>query len=90
MKKSEKTRKLILDTGVKLWPEVSAREIARRIGMTHAAVAYYFTDDLKDAVAIHAVRTGNSRVIAQLIARKHKAVRKLNTEERMKHLSVIY
>lgn len=90
MKKSEKTKKRILDTGAKMWPEVSARAIARRIGMTHAAIAYYFTDDLKDAIAAHAVQMGNSRVIAQLIASKHKAVRGLSAEDRAKHMAAVF
>jgi len=87
VKKSEKTRKLILDAGLKMWPDVSARGIARQIGMTHAAIAYYFTQNLKDAIAEHAVKTGKTRIIAQLIAAKHKAVRNLTAEERAKHLN---
>ena len=89
MKKSEITEKLILEEGVKLWPNVSAREIARRIGITHAAISYYFKADLKDAIAEYAVLKGKSRVIAQLIATKHKAVRGLTVVERIKHLHAI-
>ena len=85
-KKGDKTKRAILEIGVKLWPDVTAREIARRLDMSHPVIAYHFGADLKDAVAAHAVETGNSRVIAQLIATKHKAVRKMIVLERQKHM----
>ena len=84
--KSLKVRKSILDIGVKLWPNVTAREIARQLDMTHPNISYHFGDKLKDAIAAHAVDIGNSRVIAQLIATKHKAVRKLSAIERQRHM----
>lgn len=87
--KGEATKLLMLDTGVKLWPNVTARAIARKIGLTHSAVAYHFKDDLLDQVAAHAVNTGDSKVITQLIAVNHKAVRKLSPAERMKHLKAM-
>lgn len=86
MKKGEVMKKKILDAGVKLWPNVTAREIARRIGADHPLVIYHFGSGLMDAIASHAVDTGNSRVIAQLIATKHKAVRKMDALERQKHM----
>ena len=84
--KGDVTKLLMLDTGVKLWPNVTARAIARKIGLTHSAVAYHFKDDLLEKVAAHAVETGNSKVITQLIAVNHKAVRKMSAADRMKHL----
>lgn len=84
--KTEQIRRDILDMGVKIWPDVTAREIARRLGMSHPNVSYHFGEELKDAVAAHAVETGNSRVIAQLIATKHKAIKRLTVLERQKHM----
>jgi len=90
MKKGEATKLLMLETGIKLWPNVTARAIGRKIGLTHSAVAYHFNDgELVDAVAAHAVETGNSKVIAQLIATNHKAVRKMSQADKMKHLSAL-
>ena len=90
MKKGEATKLLMLETGVKLWPNVTARAIGRKIGLTHSAVAYHFNDgELIDAVAAHAVETGNSKVIAQLIATNHKAVRKMTQSDKIKHLSAL-
>jgi AcrR family transcriptional regulator len=87
LSKGEKTKQAILDAGVKLWPKVTAREISRRLDITHPTINYHFPgDELQDAVAAHAVKTGNSRVIAQLIATKHRAVRKLTVIERQKHM----
>ena len=87
--KGDVTKLLMLDTGVKLWPNVTARAIARKIGLSHSAVAYHFKDDLLNQVAAHAVDTGNSKVITQLIATNHKAVRKLSPSDRLKHLKVM-
>lgn len=90
MKKGEATKLLMLETGIKLWPNVTARAIGRKIGLTHSAVAYHFNDgELKDSVAAYAVETGNSKVIAQLIATNHKAVRKMSQADKMKHLSAL-
>ena len=88
VKKGEATKKRILDAGVKLWPDATAFSIARALDMTHPTISYHFGkgDDLRNAVAAHAVAIGNSHVIAQLIATKHKAVKKLTTVERQKHM----
>ena len=91
LSKGEETKLQMLDAGVKLWPNVTARAIGRAMTpqLTHSAVAYHFGSALIDSVATHAVKTGNSRVIAQLIATNHKAVRKLSQAERMKHLKAM-
>lgn len=91
MKKSDITKKRILDEGVKLWPVINVSEIARRIGMTHAIINYYFKSraKLERAVAHYAVENGKSRVIAQLIAVKHTAVRDMSAEDRAKHMAAI-
>jgi AcrR family transcriptional regulator len=84
------TKENILKTGLKMWIEnpdhVSANGIANRIGMAHGTVLYHFPEGVKDAVAEYAVEISNSRVIAQLIALNHKAIKKMSATERLKHL----
>lgn len=86
MRNSEKTKKLILEAGLKLWPNITAREIARQVGITHPAVAYHFGKDLSNAVARYAVEIGDSRVIAQLIATKHEVALNLTAACKAKHM----
>lgn len=92
MKKSagEKTREKILNAGVALWPDVSALAVAHAAGLTHPAVLYHFPDGtLKDAIAEHAVDVGESRVIIQLIAADHKAIKSLSAADRIRHFNAI-
>jgi predicted transcriptional regulator len=86
VKKGDDLRKKILDVGLKLWPHVKTCEIANRLGISHPNVSYYFGRSLKDAVAQHAVETGTSQVIAQLILTKHKAVKNMTDSDRRKHM----
>jgi predicted transcriptional regulator len=86
VKKGDELRKKILDVGLKVWPNVKTCEIARKLGISHPNVSYYFRRGLKDAVAQHAVETGHSQVIAQLILTKHKAIRNMPLTERRKHM----
>lgn len=82
----DKTREKILNAGVKLWPEVSLSKVAREAGLTHAAVLYHFPmGTLKNRVAEHAIKTGDSRVIVQLIAARHPAIGKMPVGERHSH-----
>lgn len=82
----------ILAIGVRLWAagiEPSARRIAAEAGLAgHAAVLYHFTTSsrLRDAVARHAVDTGDSRVIVRLIAEKHPAVCDIPDADRLQHM----
>lgn len=87
MKHGDKIREKILNAGVEIWPDVTPSNIAKIAKLkSHSVVLYHFkSDELKNAVAEHAVNIGNSRVIVQLIAMKHKAVKKLNVRERNKH-----
>lgn len=86
----EKTRIKILKAGVKLWPRISTTAIGKRVDITHAAVLYHFPDNsLLDAIAEYAVENKHSRVILQLIATKHKAVKKLSVADRIKHFNAI-
>lgn len=89
MKKSTKER--ILDAGLKAWPDVRLTKVAALAGVEHTHVIYYFrvAGALKDAIAEHAVKTGNSRVILQLIAMNHKAIAGLSQADRIKHFNAV-
>lgn len=80
--------KKILDKAVDLWPDVTPSKVAKALRLnSHTNVLYYFPNNtLKDAAAEHAVRTGNSKVIAQLLATGHVAVKDMRPRERLKHL----
>lgn len=80
----ERTKQAILDAGLALWPNVSARGIGKRLGMTHPACLYHFGTSaaLKDAIAREAVRIGRADVIRQLIVTGHPAVAHLTVAER--------
>jgi hypothetical protein len=86
VKKGDDLRKRILEVGLKLWPNVNTCKIARKLNISHPNVSYYFGRGLKDAVAQHAVATGNSKVIAQLILTKHKAVKQMSLADRRRHM----
>jgi len=86
--KGDKTKEDILTVGVKLWPDVTAREIGRQLKMTHANVAYHFGShkNLIKAIKKHAIEIGNSRVIAHLILTRDSAVKSMPVGERSKHM----
>lgn len=80
----KETKKIILETGLKLWPNVTPSSVAADLGITHAAVLYHF-DNLKEAVAKYAIETNCSHVIVQMLASGHKLVKDMPAEERLKH-----
>lgn len=84
----EITRKAILETGLKLWPNVTPTSVAGALNISHGTVIYHFPD-VKNAVAEYAVETGNSRIIVQLLAMKHRSVKDMNAVERIKHFTAI-
>ena len=80
----------ILQAGVDLWPDVTLSTVARSLGITPAGVLHHFpSDGLKDAVAHHAVETGNSRVIVQLVALGHHSIAEMSQAERLRHFKRI-
>lgn len=89
MKKVDIKKKAILDTGLKLWPNVSCCNIANDMGISHQGIAYHFGDRLRDSIAEHAVKERNSRVIAQLIAIQHPAIEKMSNAERSRHMKAV-
>lgn len=64
--------------------KLSARAIGRSMNMTHAAILYHWRTSaaLKDAVAAHAVKSNDSRVMLYLIGARHPAVAGLSDEQR--------
>ncbi len=88
MKPGERTRERIMETGCDIWPNVSCRAIARKLGITHCAVLYHYStvEALRAAIADYAVRNERARVIAQLIATDHTAVRDMPAAERARYL----
>lgn len=74
-----RVRTAILDEGLKLWPHVSARGIARILHIDHSSVLYHFGSvaRLRYAVAAHAIERRDDRVIRYLIAEKHDVIASL-------------
>lgn len=81
----------ILDAGVALYPDATLQKIADRVGnITRQGIHHHFPNGtLHDAIAEHAVRTKNSRVVLQLMASGHKAVESLSPSERIKHFNAV-
>ena len=93
MTAGERTKLAILEMGVRLWridpAYVTARRIASELQMTHGTVQYHFPGNrLKDAIAYHAVEQGESLVIVQLIATKHKAASHFDDATRLEHMQL--
>lgn len=95
MKHGERRKAQILETGLELWrtspANVSARQIAKMLGMTHTAVLYHWktSDALKLAIADHAIRMRDPIVVPMLIVSKHPAISILSNTERMDYLSQV-
>ena len=87
---AKNTKRKILNVGIMMWLEdpmtVNAHAIAKRMGMTHGAVLYHFPEGVKDSVALHAVKTGNSKIICQLIVADHIAVEQMNEKIKAEYL----
>lgn len=88
----DKTKLAILETGLRLWmvdpSYVTARRIADELGITHGAVLYHFASSLglRNAIAVHAVKEGESRVIAHLITIKHRSIEAMPDADRLLHM----
>lgn len=91
MTHGEKTKQRIVTTGLQLWPNVSARKIARALGLTHTAVLYHYGTSaaLRDAVALHAVAVGDRAIVPQLIASRHAAAASLTAAQRAEYLAAV-
>lgn len=88
MKKT--TKQKILEAGVKLWPNVTFASIEKETGISRPNILYHYpAGTLVDAVAEHAIETGESRVIVQLMASGHAAANKLSPADRIRHFNAI-
>ena len=85
-KQGKRTRELILESGLKLWPNVTPSAIAADLGITHATVLYHF-ENVKEAVAQYALDTDCSRVIVQMLASNHKLTKDMSGSERLRHFA---
>lgn len=89
MKHGDKIKDKILEAALGLWcsdpKKMTTRNIAEKINMTHGTVVYHFGDTLRDSVAEHAVKRGESRIIVQLMALDHPAIQALTKRERAWH-----
>ena len=84
----------ILKAGIKTWTErdgnVTATAIAKKLGLTHAAILYHFPQKtIKDAVAEYAVQTKNKKIIPSLIVSNHQSVKILSPSERLEYLTAL-
>lgn len=93
MTAGERTKLSILETGLRLWrvdpAYVTARRIAKELGLTHGAIQHHFRHSelsMKDAIAYHCVEQGEAKVIVHLIASNHKAVAHLDDGQRMEYM----
>lgn len=84
------TKEKILKAGVKLWPNCTLSNIAEAVKLTHPAILYHFPGvALKREIIKYAVASDNSRIIVQLIAEKHPAIRGMSPDDRMKHFNAV-
>ena len=84
MKKAEETKLKILNAGLICWPDISTRNVGTQCRLTHSAVLHHFPGDgvLREAIASHAVDTGNKRVVRLLICQDHPAIMHMQPLER--------
>ena len=83
MKHGETIRRKILAAGVRLWAaggesQVTLERVALACNLTHSGVLYHFKSAgrMRHAVACHAIETDESRVIVQLQAINHRALKR--------------
>lgn len=82
----------ILAAGLALWRadpgNVSARQIGRTIGLSHASVLYHFkgVERLRAALAQEAMRIGDPVIVPMLITAKHPAAASLSEDQRRAYL----
>ena len=89
MKHGDRRKEQILQAGLALWPNVTARSIARALDMTHPGVLYHFStaEALSNAVAAYAVRIGDAQIVPQLIVAHHPVVAGMDGAARAAWLS---
>lgn len=78
-----------LNAGIELWPHITVRSVAKKIGVAHSAVLYHFKslEQLKNSIATHAIDTHNVGVVSQMIVSDHPMARTLTAKERQSYLA---
>ena len=90
MKESNRFKIKILKAGVKVWPDTRLMTVAKKAGMTHPGVLHHFPDDtLKANIIEYARAKGLSKIIVELMAGKHDAIKNLSVADRIKHFNAI-
>lgn len=90
------TKLEILEMGLRLWrvdpAYVTTRRIETELNMSHGTVQYHFGGiaALKNAIAYHAVKQGESKVIVNLITSKHPSIADLTEAERLEHFRLAH
>lgn len=89
-----KTKASIIKAGMDLWrngseADVSARKIATAIGVSHAAVLYWFADadEMRDTIARAAVALNDPIIVPKLIVARHATVSDMPSEQRQLYLA---
>lgn len=90
MTQGEKAKLRLLQAGIRVWPDVTASNVARDAGFkSHKIVSYHFPGGIKDAVAQHAVETGNPHIIVQLIGMGHESVAGLSEAAKRRYIKSV-
>lgn len=88
--RGDKTKLLILKTGLQMWKEnptsVNAYSISKRIKMTHGSIMYHFPYGVRDAVANYALEVKDPIVIGQLIAVGDPLVRDMSPSDKTEYM----
>jgi AcrR family transcriptional regulator len=94
MMQMDKTKASIIKAGMDLWrdgseTDVSSRKIAATIGISHAAVLYWFTSasEMRDVIANAAVVLNDPIIVPKLIVARHPAVANMPAEKRQLYLA---
>lgn len=93
MKHGERMKLKMLQTGIEVWhkshKDVTARNIARVLGMAHTAVYYHFPLGIEKAVAKHALKIKDKTIIIQMIAMNHPVVSHFTPYDKLHWLNKI-
>ena len=91
MTHSDEIKLRILQTGLQLWPYATARAIGRELNLSHSAILYHFgnSDLLQQDVARYAIATQNSKVIVQLLATGHPAIKDMKPADKKRYMASI-
>jgi len=95
MKHGDRRKAQILEAGLELWrtdaASVSARRIAKMLGMTHTAILYHWktSNALKAAIAEYAIMLRCPVVVPMLIVSKHPSIAALSLTDRVGYLSQV-